>query len=276
MEIRQLTVGEIQIIRDRNPRKRFSEEHIRGLAESISIEGLRNPIIVQLQDGQYKLIAGACRLKALRKKGITTVSAVVHEDISEEKADILALADNVQCAALNPLDISLSVKKLKDKYELTQDQLAEKLSKSQKWVSEKLSMAENLSPEVQRMLERNVLKQSYAREVARLPIEDQYQAASWITKNPYSTTQAKNYVNQLLGSDNPDVDAKKLISELKRSASILRVIAGKYYKCKQSLPRGLATELSTAYHDLAHAREDLGIWIRHMASAEEKKVNEKQ
>lgn len=262
MNIARLNINQIQIVR--NPRKFVSESHIEEIAESIKQVGLRNPVIVQLQDSVYRLIGGQCRIEALKSIGETTVVAVVYEGLSDDDVSIMALADNLQHATLKLLDVSFEIKRIKDEYRLTHQQIANKLCKSQRWITDKIHIAERLSPKVQQLLSMRRLKHNQAIPLGRLSFGEQDWAVEEVMRSRMTTKQVRNHVGQLLGRGefNLEFNIRKLIKESRHLIPMLRTIVDRYCNSNETLSTELVTELATIYHELLQVCGRIGMIVR--------------
>lgn len=117
----------IQIEPNRNqPRKKFDEEALEDLAESIRKYGVIQPIIVCKKDDYYQIIAGERRWRAAKKAGLTEMPAIVRE-YDDRKNKEIALIENIQREDLNPIEKAHGYRTLMDEYGLTQQQLSDTL-----------------------------------------------------------------------------------------------------------------------------------------------------
>lgn len=231
-----VAIRDINILPGRNPREECTGKHILELAESIKVEGLRIPLLLQKKaDGLLYLISGENRLKALRALEMTTAPAIVYENLPDELADAMALGDNIQNAVLKPIELSFAVKKLKDIYGWNQDEIAIKLGKKPRWISHMLTIAERLSPEVQELIQSGELKQTYARALSKLDKPLQISAAQVILRAHMDTDGAFGYINQLLNrpDEGPSSD-KRAVESIKRLMSELKAEVENYYNMEQS------------------------------------------
>ena len=113
------------------PRKRFDEEKLDELANSIKQYGVIQPIIVTLKDDYYQIIAGERRWRAAKKAGLTEIPCLVRTKTEQENREI-ALIENIQRENLNPIEKAKGLRRLLDDYGLTQQELADKLGMSSK------------------------------------------------------------------------------------------------------------------------------------------------
>lgn len=150
------------------PRSTFEEESLQELAESVKIHGVIQPITVRKIEGnKYQLIAGERRLRASRIAGKAEIPAYVRAASDQESIEI-ALIENIQREDLNPLEIAINYKRLMDECDLTQDKLAERLSKNRSTVTNFLRLLK-LPPDIQAALRDNRITMGHAK--ALLAIE---------------------------------------------------------------------------------------------------------
>lgn len=119
------------------PRKKFDEDSLRALSESIREHGVVQPLILRHDkddDRKYELIAGERRLRAAKMAGLTTVSALVR-DYSDEQSAEIAIIENLQREDLNPLEEGLAYERLIRDYHFTQEKMADVIGKSRSYVT---------------------------------------------------------------------------------------------------------------------------------------------
>jgi len=122
------------------PRHRFDDDGIRELSASIAESGIIQPLVVRtLPNGRYSLIAGERRLRASKLAGLTQVPVVVHE-AADAEAFLLALVENVQRRDLDPLEEADAYQRLMSAYNMTQDQVADRVGKSRPAVANALRL----------------------------------------------------------------------------------------------------------------------------------------
>lgn len=147
----------------RQPRKHFSEDTLRELADSIKIYGVIQPLIVRRRGDKYELVAGERRWRASRLAGIDTVPAVV-KDVSDEISLKEAIIENVQRENLNALEEAESYALLMKEFGLTQEQVAQQVSKARSSVANTLRLNE-LPREVKDSLRRGEITAGHARAI---------------------------------------------------------------------------------------------------------------
>ena len=121
------------------PRKRFDEEKLDELANSIKQYGVIQPIIVTLKDDYYQIIAGERRWRAAKKAGLTEIPCLVRTKTEQENREI-ALIENIQRENLNPIEKAKGLRRLLDDYGLTQQELADKLGMSRSGLTNLLNI----------------------------------------------------------------------------------------------------------------------------------------
>lgn len=166
-----MRLNEIEPNREQ-PRKRFDEETLTQLAESIRTHGVIQPLLVRpLAGGGYQLVAGERRWRAARMAGLTEVPVVVRE-MNEQETMEIALIENLQREDLNPIEEALGYQELMDAYGFTQEQVAKRVGKSRPAVANALRLT-GLPEEVRPLLESGSLSAGHAR--ALLSWEDKTQ-----------------------------------------------------------------------------------------------------
>ena len=165
--VQTLKITEVEPNREQ-PRKKFDEEALEELSESIKRYGLIQPIIVTKKDGYYQIVAGERRWRASKKAGLSTIQAIVREDDVKKNKEI-ALIENIQREDLNVVEKAIGIKLLMDEYELTQAQVAEIIGKSRSGVANTLRIL-NLDERVLELAKQGKLTEGHCR--ALLAYED--------------------------------------------------------------------------------------------------------
>jgi ParB family chromosome partitioning protein len=152
------------------PRQEFNEDALDELAASIEQLGIIQPVTVRaLGDGQFEIISGERRLRAARRAGLERLPAFVREANSEQMLE-MALVENVQREELNPIEVALGYKRLLEECGLTQEKVAEKVSKSRASVANFLRLL-RLPPRIQAALRDKQVSMGHAR--ALITIDDE-------------------------------------------------------------------------------------------------------
>lgn len=151
------------------PRKSFNEHQLQELAESIKQYGIIQPLIVTQKNGQYELIAGERRLRASKILGLTSVPAIIREADEQQKLE-LALVENLQREDLNSIETAIAYRKLIDEFNISQDELAIRVSRSRPAITNTLRFL-NLPEEIQRALIDGRITEGHAKVIVGLPDE---------------------------------------------------------------------------------------------------------
>jgi ParB family transcriptional regulator, chromosome partitioning protein len=155
----------------RQPRKRFEPEAAEGLAASIRLQGVLQPVVVRRRDeGGFELIAGERRWRAAKAAGIPTLPALVR-DVADKDSLLLGLVENVAREQLSPVEEARAYASLVDEFELSLGEVADQVGRSKPSVSNRLRLLE-LPEEVLWMLARGDLSEGHARAVLSLQDDD--------------------------------------------------------------------------------------------------------
>jgi len=150
------------------PRKKFDDEALDELSESIKRYGLIQPIIVTKKDGYYEIIAGERRWRACKKAGLKEIQAIVREDDARKNKEI-SLIENIQREDLNAVEKAMGIKVLMEDYDLTQQQVSEILGKSRSAIANTVRIL-NLDKRVLDLAREGKLTEGHCR--ALLAVED--------------------------------------------------------------------------------------------------------
>ncbi len=150
------------------PRKNFDEDSLSELADSIKLHGIIQPLVVQKKEDYYEIIAGERRWRAAKQAGLKEIPVII-KDYSEQEVVEIALIENIQREDLNPIEEAMAFKRLINEYNLKQDELAERVSKSRVAVTNSMRLLK-LSDAVQQMVTENLISGGHAR--ALLAISD--------------------------------------------------------------------------------------------------------
>ncbi|MBP5224083.1 MAG: ParB/RepB/Spo0J family partition protein [Lachnospiraceae bacterium] len=145
------------------PRKAFDEESLRELADSIALHGVIQPLIVRKKDEHYEIIAGERRWRAAKLAGLKEIPVIVKDYTEEEIAEI-SLIENIQRSDLNPIEEAEAYEKLIRGYGLTQEALAERVSKNRTVIANALRLLK-LPEDVRTMLEQGILSTGHAKAI---------------------------------------------------------------------------------------------------------------
>ena len=178
------------------PRKRFDDESLQELADSISQHGIIQPLTVRkLSSGYYQIIAGERRWRAARLAGLQEVPVIVIE-ADDRKAAELAMIENLQREDLNPMEEAAGFQSLIESYHLTQEEAAQRVGKSRSAVTNALRLL-GLTPSVRKLVEEGKLSAGHARALVPLSPSLQESAANAIVSGGLSVRQTEALVKRL-------------------------------------------------------------------------------
>lgn len=178
------------------PRKQFDEDALVELADSIKQFGIIQPLIVQEKNGFYEIIAGERRWRAAKLAGLKEVPVIV-KDYSDLEVVEISLIENIQRENLNPIEEALAYKRLLNEFNLKQDEVAERVSKSRTAVTNSMRLLK-LDERVQQMVIDDMLSTGHAR--ALLGIEDpelQYTTAVKVFDEKLSVREVEKLVKKI-------------------------------------------------------------------------------
>ena len=191
------------------PRKNFDEDALLELSESIKQYGLLQPILVQDRKDYYEIIAGERRWRAAKLAGVKEVPVIVKEYTDQEILEI-GLIENIQRENLNPIEEAIAFKRLLEEFNLKQDEVAERVSKSRTAVTNSMRLLK-LSDKVQQMIIDDMISTGHAR--ALLAIDDpelQYTLANKIFDEKLSVRETEKLVKEI---KNPKKPKEKKVME---------------------------------------------------------------
>jgi ParB family chromosome partitioning protein len=179
------------------PRSAMDPDRLQELADSITEQGLVQPVVVRplARQGRYELIAGERRWRACRMAGLETIPALVRE-IADEATLALALIENIQREDLNPLEEAVALRRLIEEFGLTHEQAARSVGRSRTSVTNLLRLME-LAPEVREMVDHKQLDMGHARALLTLERSDQVRAAHEVVTRDLTVRQTEALVRRL-------------------------------------------------------------------------------
>ena len=178
------------------PRKNFDEDALLELSESIKQFGLLQPILVQDRKDYYEIIAGERRWRAAKLAGLKEVPVII-KNLTEQEIVEIALIENIQREDLNPIEEALAYKKLLEEFNLKQDEVAERVSKSRTAVTNSMRLLK-LSEEVQRMIIDEMITTGHARALLGVSDpEQQYLLAQRIFDEKLSVREIEKIVKNM-------------------------------------------------------------------------------
>ncbi|MFR7992485.1 MAG: ParB/RepB/Spo0J family partition protein [Lachnospiraceae bacterium] len=179
------------------PRRNFDEDALFELADSIRQYGVLNPILVQKKGDYYEIIAGERRWRAAKLAGLKEVPVVVREVSAQELVEV-SLIENIQRENLNPVEEAQAYQRLLTEFQLKQDEVAERVSKSRTAITNSLRLLK-LDERVQQMLIDQMISAGHARALLSLENQElQYTTAMRVFDEKLSVRETERIVRQLL------------------------------------------------------------------------------
>lgn len=193
--VQTMKINEVEPNRDQ-PRKNFDEDALLELSDSIKQFGVLQPLLVRKRKDYYEIIAGERRWRAAKLAGVKEVPVIVKEYTDQEILEI-GLIENIQRENLNPIEEAIAFKRLLEEFNLKQDEVAERVSKSRTAVTNSMRLLK-LSDDVQRMVIDEMITTGHAR--ALLGVEDpaeQYNLAQRIFDEKLSVREVEKIVKNM-------------------------------------------------------------------------------
>lgn len=189
------------------PRKKFEEDALLELADSIKQFGVLQPLLVRKKKDYYEIIAGERRWRAAKMAGVKEVPVII-KDYTEQEIVEIGLIENIQRENLNPIEEAMAFKKLLEEFNLKQDEVAERVSKSRTAVTNSMRLLK-LDERVQEMIVDDMISTGHAR--ALLAIDDkeqQYDLANKIFDEKLSVRETEKLVKEIKNPKKPKMKKK--------------------------------------------------------------------
>lgn len=179
------------------PRKKFDEDALQELSESIKQYGILQPLLVSDKKDYYEIVAGERRWRAAKMAGLKEVPVVVKEFSTQEIVEI-SLIENIQREDLNPVEEAMAYKRLIDEFHLKQDEIAERVSKSRTAVTNSMRLLK-LDSRVQQMMVDEMISAGHARAILAISDpEQQYNVAMKVFDEKLSVRETEKMVKSIL------------------------------------------------------------------------------
>lgn len=199
MKVVKIPVSMI-IANPEQPRKIFRDEELEELTNSIAEYGVLQPLIVKKAPGRkFILVAGERRFRAAVIAGLKTVPAVIRE-LDEKEAALISIVENVQRENLNFLEEARAYKKLMEEFNLTQGDIAKRVSKQQSTISNKIRIL-SLPEQIQEAVLDNNLTERHARALLKLENQsDREKVISRVAANNLNVKQTEKLIDDIISS----------------------------------------------------------------------------
>lgn len=186
------------------PRVDFNETALKELADSISAQGVVQPIVVRATvDNRYEIVAGERRWRASQLAGLAQVPAIVKQ-FNDQTAAAVSLIENIQRENLNPLEESNALLRLSNEFEMTHQQVADTVGRSRATVTNLLRL-QDLNSEVKLLLSSRAIEMGHARALLGANLSEQSRLAKEVVKKALSVRATESLVRK---TNNPPVAAK--------------------------------------------------------------------
>lgn len=193
---RMMKISLIEPNRDQ-PRKKFDEDALQELSESIKQYGILQPLLVSDKKDYYEIVAGERRWRAAKMAGLKEVPVVIKEFSTQEIVEI-SLIENIQREDLNPVEEAMAYKRLMYEFHLKQDEIAERVSKSRTAVTNSMRLLK-LDSRVQQMMVDEMISAGHARAILAIAdTEKQYNVAMKVFDEKLSVRETEKLVKNVL------------------------------------------------------------------------------
>ena len=194
------------------PRVKFDEESISGLADSIEKHGVLQPVMLRKAKRGYELVAGERRWRAAKKSGLKEIPSIIRE-ISDEENALFAIIENMQREDLNPMEEAVAYKKVIDAYGMTQEQVAKNVGKSRSYITNTLRLLA-LPSVIRVMIEEGDLTLGHANAIGAIKDEKKkIEIAKQIYREGLSVREAEALASFVAGKTEKVVRKKKKIQK---------------------------------------------------------------
>lgn len=206
------------------PRKHFDENALQELANSISVHGVIQPLVVnKIDDDQYMIIAGERRWRASKIAGLSKVPVVI-KNYTDKQIKEISIIENLQREDLNPIEAARAIKQLMEEYNLTQEVVSERIGKSRSNIANTLRLL-SLYPDVIKMVEEGRLSSGHAKTL--VSVDDtttQIKLAKQAADGKMSVRDLEKAVRNYLNPNKPkatkvseqSLELKELIMDMQR------------------------------------------------------------
>ena len=226
------------------PRKNFDEDALLELSESIKQFGVLQPLLVQDRKDYYEIIAGERRWRAAKMAGVKEIPVIIKE-LTEQEVVEIALIENIQRENLNPIEEAIAYKRLLTEFNLKQDEVAERVSKSRTAVTNSMRLLK-LNEKVQQMVIDDMLTTGHAR--ALLAIDDQekqYQTAQKIFDEKLSVRETEKLVKKI----QQEIESNLSVEKAKKESKIDSKMTAIFGELEETMKMVLGTKVAINQKD---------------------------
>ena len=222
------------------PRKKFDEDALLELSESIKQFGVLQPLLCQEREDYYEIIAGERRWRAAKMAGVKEVPIII-KNLTEQEIMEISLIEYIQREDLNPIEEALAYKRLLTEFNLKQDEVAERVSKSRTAVTNSMRLLK-LNEKVQQMVIDEMLTTGHARALLGIENQDkQFTVAQQIFDQKLSVRDTEKLVKSIQNEkNNPKTDTQKKMDPQ---------LAAIYHDLEETMKTILGTKVAINYKD---------------------------
>lgn len=221
------------------PRKMFDEDALEELSNSIKEVGIIQPLVLQKRDKYYEIIAGERRWRAAKLAGLKEVPAII-KDYSEKEIVEIALIENIQRQDLNPIEEAVAYQKLIKEFNLSQEEVAKRVSKGRSTISNTMRLLE-LDERVQQMIIEMMLSSGHVRTLITIEDKDaQYELALKMFDENLSVREAEKLVNSY---------KKSLEEGPKEEKKLDENVVAQYESMQETLKNNFNTKVTIKHKD---------------------------
>jgi ParB family chromosome partitioning protein len=214
----ELKINEIEP-NSNQPRKKFDDEKLNVLSESIKKHGVVQPIIVKKEDNTYRIVAGERRWRAARMAGLKSIPVIIKE-LSNKQVMEIALIENLQREDLNPIEEAEAFEKLINEYNLTQEELSESIGRSRSAISNTIRLL-GLPQKVKNCLINQEITSGHARAILSIENENlKEKVCDEIIEKNLTVRQTESLVKKYL---NESKKANKENKDNKNSDELIKI-----------------------------------------------------
>ncbi|MCX7903627.1 MAG: ParB/RepB/Spo0J family partition protein [Caloramator sp.] len=217
------------------PRKKFDEEKINALAESIKAHGVIQPIIVKKEGDFYKIIAGERRWRAAKIAGLKKVP-IVEKELSDREIMEISLIENIQREDLSPIEEALAYKRLIEEFKLTQEEISERVGKSRSAIANSLRLL-NLDDRVIDFINEGKLSEGHGKVIVSIQDkEKQYLIAKKVVEEGLNVRQTEKLIKEI--NNKKTKKEKKIVPNYKDVEERLQMFFGTKVKINNNKNKG--------------------------------------
>ncbi len=261
-EIKEININKIKP-NPYQPRNSFSKQTLKELALSIEKKGVLQPITVrEVQYDQFELVTGERRWKAAKQANLKTIPAIIREFEDDEMMEV-ALIENLQREDLNPIEEAHAYNKMIQELDITQEEVAERVSKSRSTISNTIRLL-NLPPSVQEIVSRETLSMGHARALLPLETKKQIKLAKKIEKEGLSVRDTEKKVKAELarqnnGTQKKSKEKKELEPKWVKAREQLAESLGLDVDIKERIGKKIVSIKCRDYHEMEKILEKLDL-----------------